>query len=141
MESALAGRQYPQTRVFAAGWSEHNRCLLGLHDIVQADVAEDGGGGVCGNGSIPPGNDHDPRPQSTVQSELQEETGSRHQGSSSSNVTGSNGDEPPNVEVMDRSIVAPASGNGFKTEQKGQIKAVIATEDQINRAPVGNSNH
>ena len=45
LKSALAGRQYPQTRVFAAGWSEHNRCILCLHDIVQADLAK--------NGSIP----------------------------------------------------------------------------------------
>ena len=42
---------------------------------------------------------------------------------------------------MGRSTVAPASGNGFKTEQKEKIKAVIATDDQINRAPVGSSNH
>ena len=40
LKSALAGRQYPQTRVFAAGWSQHNRCILCLYDIVQADVAK-----------------------------------------------------------------------------------------------------
>ena len=38
----LAGRQYLQTRVFAAGWSEHNRCVVCLYDIVQADAAKNG---------------------------------------------------------------------------------------------------
>ena len=38
LRSALSGRQYPQVRVFAAGWSERNRCILCLHDIVQADL-------------------------------------------------------------------------------------------------------
>ena len=42
LKSALAGRQYPQARVFAAGWSEHNRCILCLYDIVQADAAKNG---------------------------------------------------------------------------------------------------
>ena len=55
LKSALAGRQYPQTRVFAAGWSKHNRCILCLHDIVQADAAKNGGGGISGHGCIPPG--------------------------------------------------------------------------------------
>lgn len=42
LRSTIAGIQYPQTRVFAAGWSEHNRCVLCLHDIVQADAAKNG---------------------------------------------------------------------------------------------------
>ena len=42
LRSALAGRQYPQTRVFAAGWSEHNRCILCFYDIVQVDAAKNG---------------------------------------------------------------------------------------------------
>ena len=40
LKSALACRQYPQTRVFAAVWSVHNRCILCLHDIVQADLVK-----------------------------------------------------------------------------------------------------
>ena len=42
LKSSLAARQYPQTRVFAAGWSEHNRCILCLYDIIQADTAKNG---------------------------------------------------------------------------------------------------
>ena len=42
LQSALAGRQYPQARSLAAGSSEHNRCILCLHDIVQADLAKNG---------------------------------------------------------------------------------------------------
>lgn len=38
LRSALSGRQYLQVRVYAAGWPEHNRCILCLHDIVQADL-------------------------------------------------------------------------------------------------------
>jgi len=31
----LAGRQYPQARVFAAGWASHNKCLFCLHKLVD----------------------------------------------------------------------------------------------------------
>ena len=37
LKSAMAGRQYPQTRVMAAGWSDHNRCIVCLSDIVDAE--------------------------------------------------------------------------------------------------------
>ena len=36
LRSAIAGRQYPQARVFAAGWSVHNKCLLCLHQLAMA---------------------------------------------------------------------------------------------------------
>ena len=39
LKSAVAGRQYPQTRVMAAVWSEHNRCIMCLSDIVDAEDA------------------------------------------------------------------------------------------------------
>lgn len=39
----LANRQYPQVRVMAAGWSTHDRCLLCLRNIVEADKAACGG--------------------------------------------------------------------------------------------------
>ena len=31
--SVIAWRQYPQARVFAAGWAVHNKCLLCLHKL------------------------------------------------------------------------------------------------------------
>jgi hypothetical protein len=37
LKSAIAGRQYPQTRVMAAGWAEHNRCIFCLSAAVDAD--------------------------------------------------------------------------------------------------------
>ena len=33
LRSAMAGRQYPQARVFAAGWAKHNKCLFCLHNL------------------------------------------------------------------------------------------------------------
>ena len=38
-------------------------------------------------------------------------------------------------------MVAPGITDGVKTEQKEKIKSVVATAEQISRAPVGNSNH
>ena len=35
LRSAMAGRQYAQLRVMAAGWAGHNTCLFCLHDIVS----------------------------------------------------------------------------------------------------------
>ena len=37
LKSAFAGRQYPQTRVMAAGWSDHNRCVSCLSTIVDSE--------------------------------------------------------------------------------------------------------
>ena len=37
----MAGRQWTQTRVFKAGWSEHNRCIACLNAIVDADTPPD----------------------------------------------------------------------------------------------------
>ena len=34
LRSAIAGRQYPQSRVFAAGWADHNKCLSCLQKLV-----------------------------------------------------------------------------------------------------------
>ena len=39
LRSAVAGRQYPQARVFAAGWAEHNKCLFCLHQLAGAGAA------------------------------------------------------------------------------------------------------
>lgn len=46
-----------------------------------------------------------------------------------------------NGERMEPSVVASAITDGCKQEQKEKIKAVIATAEQISRAPFGNSNH
>ena len=35
LRSAMAGRQYPQARVFAAGWAVHNKCLFCLHKLAN----------------------------------------------------------------------------------------------------------
>ena len=37
LKSAFAGRQYPQTRVMAAGWADHNKCITCLSAIVDAE--------------------------------------------------------------------------------------------------------
>ena len=37
LKSAMANRQFPQTRVEACGWSEHDRCILCLHKIVEEE--------------------------------------------------------------------------------------------------------
>ena len=34
LRSAIAGRQYTQARAYAAGWTEHSRCLFCLYDTV-----------------------------------------------------------------------------------------------------------
>ena len=35
LKSAIAGRQYPQARAFAAGWTTHNKCLFCLHQLTD----------------------------------------------------------------------------------------------------------
>jgi hypothetical protein len=35
LRSAIAGRQYPQARVFAAGWATHSKCLFCLHTLAR----------------------------------------------------------------------------------------------------------
>ena len=35
LRSAIAGRQYPQARVFAAGWATHSKCLFCLHKLAS----------------------------------------------------------------------------------------------------------
>ena len=35
LRSAIAGRQYPQARVFAAGWATHSKCLFCLHKLAK----------------------------------------------------------------------------------------------------------
>jgi hypothetical protein len=42
LRSAIANRQWPQTRVRAAGWSSHNRCLLCLQANADAAGVADG---------------------------------------------------------------------------------------------------
>ena len=37
LRSVMANRQYPQTRVKKCGWSSHDRCLLCLSEIVDAE--------------------------------------------------------------------------------------------------------
>ena len=39
LRSAIAGRQYPQARVYAAGWSDHNKCLFCLQKVAGAGTA------------------------------------------------------------------------------------------------------
>ena len=39
LRSAIAGRQYPQARVYAAGWAEHNKCLFCLQRLAGAHTA------------------------------------------------------------------------------------------------------
>eukprot|EP00973_Karenia_brevis_P016117 2203581-Karenia_brevis.AAC.1 len=43
LRSVLAGRQWPQQRCFAAGWTSHNRCLFCLRDVMvhDGDMAAD----------------------------------------------------------------------------------------------------
>jgi hypothetical protein len=41
LKSAVAGRQYPQTRVKQCGWSEHDRCLFCLWKIVGCEADKD----------------------------------------------------------------------------------------------------
>ena len=43
LKSAFAGRQYPQTRVMAAGWADHNRCISCLSAIVDSEAVNTGG--------------------------------------------------------------------------------------------------
>ena len=50
--SAFAHRQYPQVRVFAAGWSDHDRCLCCLNNLLVADVLR------CGCSVAPTAEDH-----------------------------------------------------------------------------------
>ena len=38
LRSAIANRQFPQTRVKSCGWSLHDRCLMCLSTVVDADV-------------------------------------------------------------------------------------------------------
>ena len=35
LKSAIAGRQYPQARAYAAGWATHNKCLSCLHNLTE----------------------------------------------------------------------------------------------------------
>ena len=35
LRSAIAGRQYPQARVFAAGWATHSKCLFCLQKLLS----------------------------------------------------------------------------------------------------------
>ena len=39
LKSLVAGKQYSQTRVMAAGWAKHNRCLACLQTIVEGEEA------------------------------------------------------------------------------------------------------
>ena len=40
LKSVMAYRQFPQTRVKSCGWSEHDRCLMCLSTIVDADAGK-----------------------------------------------------------------------------------------------------
>jgi hypothetical protein len=39
LRSALANRQYPQSRVKAAGWSTHDRCLFCLNSLIEDSMS------------------------------------------------------------------------------------------------------
>ena len=116
--SALVGRQYPQTRYFAAGWSEHSRCVLCLHDIVQADLAKSG----MILGSVNEGS-----------SDIQARAWCSHEGGSPTIGCNSNG--LSSCEVLDRPSFASAAADVSRAEQKENVKVVVATADQISRAP------
>ena len=38
LRSAIVGRQYPQVRMRAVGWAEHDRCLVCLNGIVEREA-------------------------------------------------------------------------------------------------------
>ena len=38
LRSIISNRQFPQTRVKSCGWSSHDRCLLCLSDLVDAEI-------------------------------------------------------------------------------------------------------
>ena len=38
LRSAIAGRQFPQARMKAAGWAKHDRCLVCLNEIVEKEA-------------------------------------------------------------------------------------------------------
>ena len=38
LRSAIAGRQFPQARMKAVGWAEHDRCLVCLNGIVEKEA-------------------------------------------------------------------------------------------------------
>ena len=40
--SQVSARQFTQARAFAAGWTDHNRCLACLQQIVIAEESEGG---------------------------------------------------------------------------------------------------
>ena len=42
LRSVMANRQFPQTRVMKCGWSSHDRCLLCLSEIVDAESGRRG---------------------------------------------------------------------------------------------------
>ena len=54
---------------------------------------------------------------------------------------GGNSSDLISCEGLDRSLFASATGGVSRTEQKEKVKAVVATADQMSRAPIGNSNH
>ena len=109
LRSALAGRQYPQVRVFVAGWSEHNRCVLCLNNLVQADLTR--------------------------------------------GVSESCSSNPRARAWCGYDAIAPTASTGFvlprevelartkDNEQHHKSEPVIATADQISRAPIGSNNH
>ena len=124
LRSAIAGRQYPQTRVFAAGWSEHNRCIFCLHIIPQDDLEK--GKGI-------------PRSVDTGIRGTQVRNWCNHEGGSNTRVENSGGLH--SSEVLDRPPIASAEADVSRTEQQEKAKAVVATADQISRTPVGSSNN
>ena len=46
LRSAMCNRQWPQVRVFDAGWAQHDRCVLCLHSNVKDDRRRRGLGSV-----------------------------------------------------------------------------------------------
>jgi len=135
LKSSLAGRQYPQTRVFAAGWPLHNRCILCLYNIVQEDAAKNTSDDQQRQAqNQQPGQDRSigceveraptgaPSNRSLTRADTERDAGSTEDGSS-------------NLPTEAMKV------KGQKQDPKERIKAVEATEEQINRAPVGNSNH
>ena len=105
------------TRVFAAGWSEHNRCILCLHNIVQADLGK---------------TEEVSRAITSGSNGTQARAWCSLEGVNTINCSNSNGCSSSDVLV--RPVIASAAAEAYRTEQQEKAKAVLATADQISRA-------
>ena len=114
-KSAAAGRQFPQTRVKACGWSSHDRCLMCLQAVVALDA-----GGSSSSSRQP---EESSRRQPEESSHRQPEESSRRQ------------PEESNLQPMEEA-------DGVRgRKRKNHKEKVEASDDQLARAPKGNLHH